>query len=267
MTRLKLNRLYISVTTQIVKLLKSKGQHVLINRRYLYKIVKYANLSYNDVVLEVGCGFGNLTRLLLKYSKIVYGIEVDERFCKFLREKFRDEIESGRFVLIEGDALKVKFPKFDKFVANIPYNISSPLTFKLLKHDFKLAVVTYQKEFAERLVAGEGKKYGRLSIIAKAYCRAEILDIIPPKAFKPRPKVESAIVRIFPEPEIFVENKEIFEDLVRFAFSRRRKKFGKIVEEWCEERGYKVNIPEKYRDKRPEEIPANVYAEIADGII
>ena len=65
------------------------------------------------------------------------------------------------------------------------------------------------------MVASEGKKYGRLSIIAKAYCRAEILDIIPPKAFKPRPKVESAIVRIFPEPEIFVENKEIFEDCTK----------------------------------------------------
>ena len=248
-----------------MRLLKSKGQHILVDKKYLYKIVRYADLSYNDVVLEVGCGLGNLTKLLLKNVKRVYGIEIDPRFCKMLREKFADEIESGRFILIEGDALKVEFPKFDKFVANIPYQISSPLTFKLLKQDFKLAVVTYQKEFAERLVAREGsKRYGRLSVVAKAYCRAEVLDTIPPKAFKPRPKVESAIVRIFPEPEIVVENKEVFEDLVRFAFSRRRKKFGKIVDEWCKERGYKVKVPEKYRDKRPEDVPPEIYAEIAN---
>ncbi len=250
-----------------MKLLKSKGQHILVDRRYLYKMVRYADLSYRDVVLEVGCGFGNLTELLLRYSKRVYGIEVDRRFCKILREKFRDEIESGRFVLVEGDALKVEFPKFDKFVSNIPYNISTPLTFKLLKHDFKLAVVTYQREFAERLVAKEGdKRYGRLSVVVKAYCRAEILERIPPKAFKPKPKVESAMVKIVPEPEIDVKNKDVFEDFVRFAFSRRRKKFGKIFEEWCELRGYEAFIPEKYKDKRPEEIPADVYARICDGV-
>lgn len=250
-----------------MRLLKSKGQHILVDRRYLYKILRYADLSYDDVVLEVGCGLGNLTRLLLKSVKKVYGIEVDRRFCEVLREKFKDEIEAGRFVLIEGDALKVEFPNFDKFVANIPYQISSPLTFKLLKHDFKLAVITYQKEFAERLVAREGsKRYGRLSVIAKAYCKAEILDRIPPKAFKPKPKVESVIVRIVPSPEIEVRNKDVFEDLVRFAFSRRRKKFGKILEEWSMLRGYKVKISDKYVDKRPEDIPPEVYAEIADSL-
>jgi 16S rRNA (adenine1518-N6/adenine1519-N6)-dimethyltransferase len=250
-----------------MKLLKSKGQHILVDKRYLYKIVRYADLSYSDTVLEVGCGTGLLTRLLLKNAKMVYGIEIDGRFVNLLQKKFSTEIESGRFVLIKGDALKVEFPKFDKFVANIPYQISSPLTFKLFKHDFKLAVITYQKEFAERLIAKPGsKKYGRLSVVAKAYCKAEILDIIPPKAFKPKPKVESAIVRMIPEPEIEVKNKELFEDLVRFAFSRRRKKFGKILEEWCEEKSYTIEVPNEYKDKRPEEIPPEVYAEIADSL-
>lgn len=249
-----------------MKLFKSKGQHILVDKRCLYKIVRYADLNCDDVVLEVGCGFGNLTRLLLKNVKKVYGIEVDRRFCSILREMFKDEIEAGRFVLIEGDALKVEFPKFDKFVANIPYQISSPLTFKLLKHDFKLAMVTYQREFAERLVAREGsKRYGRLSVVAKAYCKAEILDRIPPKAFRPKPKVESVIVKIVPLPEIEVKNKEVFEDLVRFAFSRRRKRFGKVLEEWSRLRGYRVKISDEYVDKRPEDIPPEVYAEIADS--
>jgi len=250
-----------------MKLLKSKGQHILVDKRYLYKIVRYADLSYNDTVLEVGCGTGLLTRLLLKNAKTVYGIEVDSRFVNLLQKKFSTEIESGRFVLIKGDALKVEFPKFDKFVANIPYQISTPLTFKLFKHDFKLAVITYQKEFAERLVAKPGsKKYGRLSVVAKAYCKAEILDVIPPKAFKPKPKVESAIVRIVPEPEIVVTNLDLFEDLVRFAFSRRRKKFKKVLEEWCRERGYDVQIPKGYEDRRPEQIPPEMYAEVVDRI-
>ncbi len=250
-----------------MKLHKSKGQHVLVDGRYLRKIVSYAELSFDDVVLEVGCGTGRLTKFLLRSVEKVYGIEVDERMVDYLRKRFEHEIKAGRFVLIHGDALKVNFPEFDKFVANIPYQISSPLTFKLLKHDFELAVVTYQREFAERLVAKPGsKKYGRLSVVARAYCRAEILDRIPPTAFKPKPKVESAIVRIIPEPEVKVKNLDLFEDLVRFAFSRRRKMFGKIIEEWSKEKDLKVEVPEGLRKKRPEEIPPEVYAEIADSV-
>jgi 16S rRNA (adenine1518-N6/adenine1519-N6)-dimethyltransferase len=250
-----------------MRLFKSKGQYELIDKRILHKIIKYADLSYDDVVLEVGCGTGRLTRLLLKSVKKVYGIEVDGRLVSHLRKTFDHEIQSGRFELIHGDAVKVEFPKFDKFVSNIPYQISSPLTFKLFKHDFKLAVVMYQREFAERLSAKPGsKRYGRLSVVAKAFCKVEILDIVPPSAFKPRPKVESAIVRIVPEPEIEVKNKELFEDLVRFAFSQRRKMFGKILEDWCEEKGLKIDIPKELKKKRPEDIPAEVYAEITNSV-
>ena len=250
-----------------MKLLKSLGQYVVVNKKILYKMVRYADLNYDDVVLEVGCGTGRLTRLLLKNVKKVYGIEIDIRFINYLKKIFEEEIKSGRLELIHGDAVKVEFPEFDKFVSNIPYQISSPITFKLFKHKFKLAVLMYQREFAERLVAKPGsKKYGRLSVVARAYCRAEILDIIPPTAFKPRPKVESAIVRIIPEPEIEVKNKELFEDLVTFAFSHRRKMFGKILDEWCESKGVEVDIPEELRRKRPEELPPNVFAEIVDQL-
>ncbi|HIP62780.1 MAG TPA: ribosomal RNA small subunit methyltransferase A [Archaeoglobus profundus] len=250
-----------------MKLLKSLGQYVVVNKKILYKMVRYADLNYDDVVLEVGCGTGRLTRLLLKNVKKVYGIEIDIRFINYLKKIFEEEIKSGRLELIHGDAVKIEFPEFDKFVSNIPYQISSPITFKLFKHKFKLAVLMYQREFAERLVAKPGsKKYGRLSVVARAYCRAEILDIIPPTAFRPRPKVESAIVRIIPEPEIEVKNKELFEDLVTFAFSHRRKMFGKILDEWCELKGVEVDIPEELRRKRPEELPPNVFAEIVDQL-
>lgn len=243
----------------MIKLVKKWGQHILVNKAILQKIVDYAELSREDTVLEVGCGTGNLTENLLKRSKKVIGIERDRRFIDLLERKFKNEIEEGRFELIERDALKIDWPPFDKFVSNIPYQISSPLTFKLFKQDYKLAVVTYQKEFAERLTVSHGKKYGRLSVIAKTYCRAEILDVIPPEAFKPKPKVESAIVRIIPKPEIEVRNRELFEDFVRFVFTRRRKKFGKIAQE------FGISVPEDLKDKRPEEIPPEVFAEIVNA--
>ena len=243
-----------------MKLVRRLGQHILVSKAILNKIVNYAEISGKDTVLEVGCGTGNLTEMLLKKARKVIGIEKDKRFIDLLQKKFKNEIEVGRLELIEADALKIEWPSFDKFVSNIPYQISSPLTFRLFKHDYKLAVVTYQKEFAERLTATSGKKYGRLSVIARIYCKAEILDIVPPEAFRPKPKVDSAVVRIIPKPEIEVRNKELFEDFVRFVFTRRRKKFGKIAQE------YGLRVPDDLKDKRPEEIPPEVFAEIVDDL-
>ena len=250
-----------------IKFLKSKGQYVLKDRTILTRILRYAEIKSKDVVLEVGCGTGSLTRFLLRKAKKVYGIEIDKRFIRFLSKKFKKEIEEGRFELIHGDALKIKFPCFNKFVSNIPYQISSPLTFKLLKHDFEVAVVTYQKEFAERLVASPGSKnYGRLSVITRAYCKAEILEMVPSTAFLPTPKVTSAIVKIVKAPQIKVKNLEIFEDLVKFAFTMRRKKFGKILDRWCKLRKMKVKIPKELEELRPDAISPEIFAEIADKI-
>jgi len=244
----------------LMKLSRKEAQHILVDKRVLRRIVSYANLSRKDIVLEVGCGTGNLTSYLLKHSGRLYGIEKDKRFVKMLKERFSDEIDNGKFVLMEGDALKIEWPSFDKFVSNIPYKISSELTFRLFKTGFKLAVVMYQREFAERLVAREGsKKYGRLSVTAKAFSRAEILEIVSPNSFRPKPRVESAIVRLYPEPEIEVRNIEKFERLVRIAFSNRRKKFGKIAEML----GIECDIGD-LKDERPENIPPEIYARLSE---
>ncbi len=245
-----------------MKLFRKEGQHILTDRRVLQRIVSYADVVKRDAILEVGCGPGNLTAQLLKRAGVVYGIEKDKRFTEILRKKFSREIDDGRFVLIEGDALKVEWPEFDKFVSNIPYRISSELTFRLFRHGFRLAVVMYQKEFAERLTAREGSKsYGRLSVMSRAYCRAEILEVVKPSAFRPMPKVDSAIVRLVPEPEIHVRDKEKLDVLLREAFSSRRKKFGKVLR--------KLNIPctaGEFEDERPENIPPEVFARLSECI-
>ena len=233
---------------------------MLIDKRVLRRIVEYAEIEEDDLVLEVGCGTGNLTDVLLKRCNVI-GIEYDIDMIKQLKVRFRKEIESGRFRLIHGDALKLDFPPFTKFVSNIPYKISSPLTFKLFNYRFKLAVVMYQREFAERLCKPE-KIPNKLGIIAKTYCKAEILEIVKPSAFKPKPKVESAIVKLVPKPELIVSNREVFEDFIKFVFSMRRKKLGKIIEEWCRLRKVKLEFPDSLKDKRVEEVDFKVFAEM-----
>lgn len=230
---------------------------MVIDKFLLKRIVRYADLKSDDTVLEVGCGTGNLTYFLLKNAGKVLGIEKDAKLADFLKKRFKDEIESGKFELIVGDALKVPFPHFDKFVSNIPYKISSPLVFKLLKHNFDLAVIMFQKEFAERLV----REDNRLGVITKAYCKAEILETVKPDAFRPRPLVDSAVVRIVKEPQVMADL-EVFEKLVTFSFSMKRKKMKKVLEEFKNRFNIEVNA-EDVAEKRPEEIGAKKFAELS----
>lgn len=244
-----------------------RGQHTLTDTGVIHRLCNHAGINHKDVALEVGCGSGNITSALLSTASKVIGIEIDEKYVQTLQKKFRHEIEDGRFVLMHGDALKIDFPHFNKFVSNIPYNISSPLTFKLLKHKFDVAAVIYQKEFANRMVAQPGSKdYSRLSVVIKSYCRAEFMESVPKGAFKPHPEVTSAIVRLLPQSEITVHNREIFEDMVRFVFTRKRKMVGKSLMEWSKMRKIELKVPHDLRKKRPQEIEPEVYARLADSI-
>ncbi|MDK2876512.1 MAG: rRNA (adenine1518-N6/adenine1519-N6)-dimethyltransferase [Archaeoglobaceae archaeon] len=237
------------------------GQHMLVNRKILERIISYAELDSDDVVLEVGCGTGNLTNALISRARVI-GIEKDPKLVKLLEKRFRDEIANGKFTLIHGDALKIKFPKFTKCVSNIPYEISSPLIFKLLRHDFKLAVLMLQREFAERLVGEDS----RLGVITKAYCRAKLLENVGRENFKPIPRVDSAIVKLEPVPMVEVKDLDLFEKFVTFAFSMRRKKLGKIVREFEERYGYRFELDENMAEKRPEEIGAVNFARIVNDL-
>lgn len=202
---------------------KRLGQNFTVNSEILQRLVSYASLTKDDVVLEVGAGFGFLTKLLSSKCKKVLAVEVDHQLADFLRNQFKllENVE-----IIEGNILKICLPEFNKIVAAPPYSISSPLLFRLLERKFDSAFLIFQKEFAERLAASVGtKEYGRLTvnIYYKAY--VELLDIIPRTMFYPPPDVDSRIVSLIPRaPPFNVKNEETFFELVRTLFTQRNKK-------------------------------------------
>ena len=129
--------------------------------------------------------------------------------------------------VIHGDALKIDFSKldFNKVVSNLPYNISSPITFKLLECKFDLAILMYQKEFAARLIAKPGSKdYSRLTVMAGMKANFELLEEVPPRAFRPVPKVSSYIVKVVPVGRRFSVDETLFGKVVKALFMHRRKK-------------------------------------------
>ncbi len=185
--------------------------------------MEYAEISSDDVVLEIGAGVGNLTLLLAQRAGKVVAVEMDRKLVKIVEERLS---EHPNVELLCGDALRVEFPRFDKVVANLPYGISSDITFRLLEHKFKLAVLMFQKEFADRLVAEPGSSdYSRLTVNARYRASIELLDEVPPEAFFPQPKVTSAIVKLRPREPLFrVADEKLFFSVVRALFQHRRQR-------------------------------------------
>ncbi len=204
-----------------IRLSKRAGQHHVIDSSLLERMVGYAELSRGDTVLEIGAGTGNLTRLLAERAGKVVTIERDRRLFELLRKELRRYPNVG---LVHGDALRVELPRFDKVVANLPYGISSDITFRLLDHDFKLAVLMYQREFAKRLVASPGSAdYSRLTVNVFYRAQVELLEDVPPSAFVPQPEVMSTVVRLRPRaPPFRVADERIFFNVVRALFQHRR---------------------------------------------
>ena len=205
---------------------KSRGQNFLIDDRVADRQIEHAGLSPQDTVLEVGPGLGMLTGRLAAHAGKVIAIETDAKLASFLVGRLPENVE-----LIEGDALAVDFPPFDKFVSNLPYSISSPIIFKLLEHRFEKGEVMLQKEFADRMVALPGSDdYSRLTV--NVYYRSEcrILEKVPRSRFWPAPKVDSAVVELVPRPPPFeVEDERLFFRLVEMLFQNRRKKIGTVL--------------------------------------
>ncbi len=202
---------------------KRLGQNFTVNSDILHRLVSYASLTKDDVILEVGAGFGFLTQLLSTKCKKVVAVEVDSTLVSFLRKQLHG---LQNVDLIEGDILKVSLPPFNKVVSAPPYSISSPLLFHLLERKFDWAVLILQKEFAERLAASVGSKdYGRLTVTIYYRADVELLDYVPRNMFYPPPDVDSMMVRLKPRaPPFQVDDEETFFELVRILFTQRNKK-------------------------------------------
>ncbi|GEM_PF-90097 len=219
---------------------KGLGQNFCVNQDMLRRMIGYSGLCKDDIVLEVGAGLGFLTKLLSETAKMVVAVEVDPRLVMVLRDELRgrENVE-----LIEGDVLKTKLPVFNKVVANPPYSISTPLIFRLLETSFESAVLTLQREVAERLVAQEGSRdYGRLTVMTNYRADAEVLECLSRRTFYPPPEVESAIVRIKPREKAFKTlDKETFSDVVGGLFTQRRRKMKNAMFSFVRSKGYKKN--------------------------
>jgi 16S rRNA (adenine1518-N6/adenine1519-N6)-dimethyltransferase len=202
---------------------KRLGQNFAVNSVMLQRFVSHASLTEDDVVLEVGPGFGFLTQFLSSKCKKVIAVEIDPQLVRFLRTQLHS---LNNIELIEGDILKVSLPSFSKVVSAPPYSISSPLLFRLLEQQFDWAVLILQKEFAERLAASVGTKdYGRLTVNVYFRAEVELLDIVPRTMFYPPPDVDSMMVRLKPRaPPFPVDNDETFFGLVRTLFTQRNRK-------------------------------------------
>ena len=226
---------------------KHLGQHFITNPSLAKKIVDYADIKKDEIVLEIGPGKGILTKEILKKAKKVIVIEKDNELADELEYNItdlKDLTKVGKIQIICGDALKVKWPKFDKIVANLPYNISSPFMFRLFdiiseaqkfevlplrsggapgEHKFKKAVLLFQKEFADRFAAKPcEKRYSRLTVAANYYCKTKILKKVSNVNFYPKPKVDSAVVEFIPKKPVFETDKK-FWFLVKELFRHKRK--------------------------------------------
>lgn len=213
---------------------KSRGQHLLKNQKIITDIVQKSGLTPSQTVLEIGPGTGNLTELLLEQAKNVIVIEIDPRMVAQLVKRFSNSPHYSKLKIIHGDVLKTKLPPFDLCIANIPYQISSPIVFKLLAHRplFKCAVLLVQKEFAMRLIAKpESEFYCRLSANVRLLAKCDHLIKVGRNNFSPPPKVDSSVVRIEPISPLPNVNFIEWDGLLRICFSRKNKTLGSIFKQ------------------------------------
>jgi 16S rRNA (adenine1518-N6/adenine1519-N6)-dimethyltransferase len=214
--------------------LKRFGQHFLKDRQVLARIADALELTGTETVVEIGPGRGALTELLLERAGRLVAVEIDRALAAMLRERWGDD---PRFTLVERDVLQVPLADVagGDFVlaGNVPYYITTPILFHALERPrARRAVYLVQKEVAERVVADAGSKaYGALSVNVQVLASAELLFRVPPGAFAPPPKVDSAVLRVTPlETALVTPDEEArFSSFVLEVFALRRKQLRRVV--------------------------------------
>ncbi len=213
---------------------KKFGQNFLIDTHVLEKIIAAADVTKDDFVLEIGPGIGTMTQYLCEHARAVAAVEIDKNLIPILGDTLGayDNVE-----IINQDILKVDIRKLAdeknggrpiKVVANLPYYITTPIIMGLFESHVPIDSITVmvQKEVADRMQVGPGTKdYGALSLAVQYYAAPEIVAIVPPNCFMPRPKVGSAVIRLIrhKEPPVQVEDEKLMFRIIRASFNQRRK--------------------------------------------
>ncbi len=266
------------------------GQNFLIDLNLMRKLTSAAGVSRGDVVLEVGAGTGSLTELLLERGATVVSVEIDRGLQDLLRSRFESE---PRFTLIAGDALAGKHrlnpellaalrthigstacgstgKRALKLVANLPYQIATPLLADLLLGEprFELLACTLQREVGERLTAApRTPAYGPISVLVQTLAQVERIAELPPQVFWPRPKVDSVMLKIAPLSASPMPDASSFARLLHEAFGQRRKMLRRLLKEW-EDSGVRsaFDAAGVNPDARPEELSPSDWLRLAAAL-
>ena len=256
---------------------KNLGQHFLVDRRYIDMIVLAVDPQPGDRLVEIGPGQGAITLPLLRRHGELTVIEFDRDLITPLMEASEGV---GRLTVIHKDVLQVDFTKLAaddghhagrqiRLVGNLPYNISSPILFHALEHAAAVSDMTFmlQKEVVDRMAAGPGSKvYGRLGVMLQAYCKVEALFDVPPGAFRPPPKVDSAVVRLVPLPaaDVGIDDHALFARVVRDAFGQRRKTLRNALQLVCS--GADIEAAGLRPDARAEQLEVAEFKHLANHL-
>lgn len=217
-----------------IKANKNLGQNFLIDDKVLEDIVDGAMVTKDELVIEIGPGLGNLTKLLLEKSKKVICVELDKRMIKILQDRF---IAYNNIEIINNDILKVNLKeiiskerdvKSIKVIANLPYYITTPIIMKLIEEDLNIDSITVmvQKEVAERLIAKTGtKNSGAITYTVEYYCECQKIREVSNECFIPEPEVTSEVIKLTLRKNNFisVRDKKVMFNIIKSAFMQRRK--------------------------------------------
>jgi len=245
---------------------KRFGQHFLTDDSVIERIVDAIDPQPGQAVVEIGPGLGAMTGPLAERLDRLSVIELDRDLAQRLRRQPKLDVIEADVLKVDIAALAAQRGQALRIVGNLPYNISTPILFHLL--DAVQHVIDQhfmlQKEVVERMAAGPGgKEYGRLSVMLQWRYRIESLFDVPPESFDPPPRVDSAIVRMRPWPTPRVLPVGVLEELVRVAFSQRRKLLRHTLGRWLEERAYAGAFD---LQRRAEEVAVDEYLDLAEAL-
>ncbi len=243
------------------------GQNFLVDPAIIDAICHEVAPQPGDQMVEIGPGLGALTEVLLSRLERLTVIEIDRDLAARLRNRF----QAGQLDVRQADALSIDWSTLFaggpmRVVGNLPYNISSPLLVMLIRHRHRIHDQHFmlQREVVDRIVAGPGPDNGRLGLLLQAFYHCERVLEVPPEAFRPAPRVHSAVVRMTVREQALVPDADLFSEVLAVAFTRRRKMIRTTLIPWLAAR--RVDLPDLDGRLRPEDMSAAQWHEIASNL-